>query len=320
MDVFNDTLQRIAEEAKLRWNEETRGSLKVSVMGQTGVGKSTLINSLFDVDLNTDPERPGTTKIEMRSVEGKQGHKILFYDLPGIGESQGKDEEYLKQYKQMLLESDVAIWAIHADSRSVSFDRDALHKLLETVDKNQQIQLMSKIIFVLTKVDLLTPVLSSPWILYKVGDEGVFETMDPVDLLIKQKEQYFQESFIKSSPFKDLIKGQTYCSSRFNVREPKLRYSRNIVYYDGLLDEGERNRLIDSYRRHKDVFKRLYDNYRVIPCSSRYKYNLNLLMRVVTDKLASKSTGKFGGFLTTSTMDRVPFSQAVRYVNIVRVE
>src|SRR5437660_10525108 len=172
-----DRINSVAGSVEKWWNEETEKSLIISIMGQTGVGKSSLINALFGTDLHVDPVSPGTLKPEVRYVKGKSGHNVTLYDLPGIGESQKADEQYFDQYKQMLLESNVVIWATLADSRSFSFDRDALDKALNTINKELRVTLMSKIIFVLTKVDLLSTAESSPWIFYHDEHEGVFTTM-----------------------------------------------------------------------------------------------------------------------------------------------
>jgi len=313
-----DRINSVAGSVEKWWNEETEKSLIISIMGQTGVGKSSLINALFGTDLYVDPVRPGTLKPEVRSVKGKSGHNVKLYDLPGIGESQKADEQYFDQYKQMLLESNVVIWATLADTRSFTFDRDALDKALNTIDEQQRVTLMSKVIFVLTKVDLLNAAASSPWIFYHDEHEGIFATMDPLEKLIKRKEEYFHRAFIE--PFKHLIRSQTYWSGRFAVRDPRIHYEKPIVNFKGFLSEEERDQLKRRYPRYRDVFDRLHDQYRVIPCSERFKYNLDFLMKVITDKLETHSAGQFGGFVVNSRMDKVPSSEARNRINIVFVD
>src|SRR5438094_7128332 len=111
----------IRDEVRKRLEEEKKIPLKVSIMGQTGVGKSSLLNALFNTQLKTDPIRPCTKEIERIVLKGQEGHELWFYDLPGIGESDKADSQYLTTYKRMLVDSDIVLWAIHADNRSVAF-------------------------------------------------------------------------------------------------------------------------------------------------------------------------------------------------------
>lgn len=302
------------------WNRELNETLEVSVMGQAGVGKSSLINALFDTHLNTDPVRAGTTEIVHHLEVSPSGHKVMFYDLPGIGESISRDKQYIEQYQEKLSSSNVAIWAIMADSRSFVYDCDALKKVLSIVpSKDQQIELMSKIIFVLTKVDLLTPPEPSPWILSKMGEFGVFKPQKQIRDLIEQKERYFQEALIRD--FGEMIRGQTYCNGTFKKNNlHKIQQDGKKVFYQGFLDMKERDVLKAAFPKHKDLFDRLYDSYRIIPCSSHFKFNLNLLIRVIVDRLKSRSAAPFSGFLKTDIMSTLPLSQAKQYRNVILLD
>src|SRR5690349_13141358 len=95
--------------------------LVVVVMGQTGVGKSSLINALFNTNLKTNDTQPETKIPEKHIEKTRNGHEIWFWDMPGIGESSSADSRYINEYRQKILEADVALWLCHADSRSVTF-------------------------------------------------------------------------------------------------------------------------------------------------------------------------------------------------------
>lgn len=308
----NGVLTQLVDKVRELWEGEQRAPLKVSVMGQTGVGKSSLINALFNTNLPTDDIRPGTKKSRELLVEGTAGHQLLFYDLPGIGESEQADEGYFTEYRQKLLESDIAIWAIHADSRSLTFDSQALRRIFETIEQECQIKLMSKMLFVLTKADLLTP---APWVLSKLGNEGMFTAQHVTERLLEQKALYFQEAFLQ--PYKDVITSNTYHNGNFSATHPRLRFDKHLVYYQGFLSKEDLGLLKNQFTKHADVFDRLYDSSRIIPCSSRFRYNLDLLMRVITDKLSTSSIGRFKGFHTSGTMNQMPFITAKEYHNII---
>src|SRR5438128_12053669 len=79
-------------------SKEQYTPLKVSIMGQTGVGKSSLINALFNAHLKINPVRPTTKDIAAINVPVKnapQGTDLIFFDLPGIGESEQTDADYI---------------------------------------------------------------------------------------------------------------------------------------------------------------------------------------------------------------------------------
>lgn len=312
MNSFDLTAQELIGKVRKIMAHEENIPLKVSIMGQTGVGKSSLINAIFKTNLNTDPVRPSTERSERIVVKGKSGRELWFYDLPGLGESQKADEKYLTQYRQMLIESDIVLWAIHADTRSFTFDLDALHKIIEIIDEENQGQLLSRITFILTKADLLTP---PPWILAKLGKDGIFAPQADTIALLEQKELHIQENFI--IPYEDLLTSQTYYEGDFDVDDQHISYDENMVYYNGFLDKDSLEALKERFPNYTAVFDRLYDNYRVISCSSRFRFNLDFLMRVIINKLGSDAVARFSNFYTHGTLDRVPLIEALKYSNII---
>jgi len=102
-----DQLKLVQDVLKKSVNDR---QFRVSIVGQTGVGKSSLINALFGTKLKTDPVKPCTKEIEDIPIEIKQGSTLYFYDLPGIGESDEADEGYLQKYREHLQSSDVILW------------------------------------------------------------------------------------------------------------------------------------------------------------------------------------------------------------------
>lgn len=60
---------------------------------------------------------------------------------------------------------------------------------------------------------------------------------------------------------------------------------RKAGYHRGLLTLEKLKSLKSRHPEHDQIFDRLYDNYRVIPCSALFKYNLQELMLVIMNKL-----------------------------------
>lgn len=292
--------------------------LTVSVMGQTGVGKSSLINALFGTDLPTDPIGPGTTDILPYKTHGKNNHPITFYDLPGIGETARNGKEWIPKYRDYLQHSDVVIWAVVADTRSFMLDQMALEELMDKAKPEEKTALLSKIVFALTKTDHLTN-LRDPvhWLAAKApgSKEDIVLVPDTsLTALIKQKEAYFEKIFMEH--FKSFITVQTYHKGRFKVEIPDMHCEDGIVYYDHFVEEEKRGEWSKRYPEHKDVFRRLRESCCIIPCSALFKYNLDLLMNVIIAKLDARSAGRFGGFVEREPMDRIPYIDVKRLINI----
>jgi predicted GTPase len=176
MDIhpaLTDEVQQFVDEVHTRLRAEAKKPLIVAVMGQTGVGKSSLINALFDVRLPTDPVRPCTTEpTEVSATSESAGHPLTFVDLPGVGESAAADPQYLAMYRRYLKIADVVIWAIHADSRSLASDV-AWIRQLQAGDSDAP---TAKITFVLTKADLIHV---DPWIVPLTGGLPARVTVKP---------------------------------------------------------------------------------------------------------------------------------------------
>lgn len=305
LEIIGTKVQREIGEAKNK-------PFIVSIMGQTGVGKSSLLNALFNTALKTDPVRPCTKSIEKIVTKGTSGHELWFYDLPGIGESDKADTEYISHYRQKLLDSDVVLWALHADSRSVTFDIKALNILFKNFDRRQQAQLMSKITFVLTKVDLITP---SPWILAKTNEQGKFVPSKPIKALLEQKALYYQDEFIR--PHAELIVSETYNNNNFNISVPQLSCDKYAIRYQGIMDGKTLNVLKTKYPEHVEVFDRLYSNYEVIPCSSLFRYNLYQLVVVIINKLGLDAVTRFNNFYNNKSLNNLSLKEAKQFCNLI---
>lgn len=308
--MFFDT-QKLIDAVKQKFIEEKEKPLTVSVMGQTGVGKSSLLNALFGAKLKTDDVRPCTKEIEKVVFRGKDRSELWFYDMPGIGESGQADPKYVEEYRKHLNDSDIVLWAIHADSRSVAFDLGSLREILGE-NNNDQEKLISKITFVLTKADLLIP---SPWILAKNNDYGIFAPSNKITELLVKKAKYFQEMFIL--PYADKIVSQTYNDNGLEINEPPLFSDKQTIYYKGLLNEEHLGTLKNRFPLHSAAFDRLYDNYQIIPCSSTFRFNLSQLLLVIINRLGQNAISRFSNFVSDELINRVLISEAKKYCNIV---
>lgn len=308
-------LEKLKQLVSIQKKKEESKPFQVSIIGQTGVGKSSLINALFQTNLKTDPIRPCTMEIEKVVLKGKQGHELWFYDLPGIGESENADVKYLEQYRERLEASDVVLWAIHADNRSISFDFAALHQLLNAFPEAQRAELISKVTFVLTKSDMISP---TPWILSKDNEMGTFVPNKEIRTILEQKSAYYQEVFL--APYASAMASRTYNDCHCMINDSQFVCDRFQVTFHGIMDQAALARFKTQYPDYQSLFNRLYENYQVIPCSSLYRYNLNKLLLVIINKLGNNAILRFRNFFESGMLDRLPIDEAKTYCNLIVVD
>lgn len=303
----NKALQTYKDQRKVN----TSKPLKVAIMGQTGTGKSSLTNALFGTNLKTDPVRPCTKEIESVSITNKLGHQLLFYDMPGIGESMQADRIYMQSYIKQLIESDVVLWTLHADVRSLTFDSNALAQILGAMPVEEQSQAISKIVFVLTKADLLTP---PAWMLVKVGHQAKFVPVEETQQLMAAKAEYCRQVMI--DPYNHLMISTTYNDGEAKINESNFICDETLVRYKGAMTQTALAQLTQKYPQQRELLTRLYQNYQVVPISSLFRYNLNQLFVLIVNRLGEGAIHRFQNFYEDKSPDYLAYKTALSFTNL----
>ncbi len=124
----------------------------IGLMGKTGVGKSSLINALFQSALSPVSNVSGCTRQAQLFNMTINNHTLTFIDLPGVGESLERDKEYHQLYRNLLPELDLIIWVLKADDRAWSSDEQCYRFLTEQCGYQSE-----RFLFVLNQADKIEP-------------------------------------------------------------------------------------------------------------------------------------------------------------------
>ena len=148
-----DDLDRIRDAliAELKAQPPTLG-----VVGMSGVGKSSTLNTLFKTDLPVSDTVACTKEfaaldLVINSTTGRTAGErvpLRVVDAPGLGEDATRDAGYLEDYHRWLPECDAVLWISAARNRAVSLDQFYLEALAPFHEKT---------VFALNQVDLVEP-------------------------------------------------------------------------------------------------------------------------------------------------------------------
>ncbi|WP_227719752.1 GTPase family protein [Yersinia proxima] len=121
----------------------------IGIMGKTGAGKSSLCNALFQGEVTPISNVEACTRNALRFRLNSGTHSLIIVDLPGVGESEQRDDEYTALYRRILPELDLVLWVIKADDRALSVDEHFYRKIM--------LAYQNRVVFVVNQVDKAEP-------------------------------------------------------------------------------------------------------------------------------------------------------------------
>lgn len=148
---------KVKDVSHLKWINKDDDSIsydtQVVFFGKTGYGKSSTVNAFFgNYIVETSDVAHCTYECQCLDFEMSRNCYLSLTDFPGIGESEYKDEQYLKMYSDFLISSTAIVYVIRADTRDYSIDKSAYKRLFATLTEQK------KVIFALNYCDKIEPI------------------------------------------------------------------------------------------------------------------------------------------------------------------
>ena len=127
--------------------------VKIAVIGECGVGKTSTINAIFNTNLRVNHTSAGTKEAEFNNVRTKNGEPITIIDMPGLGEAESASAKHWKTYQTVLPVVDSAIWVVSAGDRAL----ENMQTSLKTIAKFSGESLLERCIFGINKSEHMYP-------------------------------------------------------------------------------------------------------------------------------------------------------------------
>lgn len=122
----------------------------IGIMGKTGAGKSSLCNALFAGEVSPVSDVSACTREPLR-FRFQAGERFMtLVDLPGVGESGARDNEYAVLYREQLPRLDLVLWLIKADDRALAVDEHFYQQVIGEAYRH-------KVLFVISQSDKAEP-------------------------------------------------------------------------------------------------------------------------------------------------------------------
>ncbi|WP_034949486.1 GTPase family protein [Erwinia oleae] len=122
----------------------------IGIMGKTGAGKSSLCNALFAGEVSPVSDVSACTREPLR-FRFQAGERFMtLVDLPGVGESGARDNEYAGLYREQLPRLDLVLWLIKADDRALAVDEHFYQQVIGEAYRH-------KVLFVISQSDKAEP-------------------------------------------------------------------------------------------------------------------------------------------------------------------
>ena len=164
----------------------------VSLTGRTNVGKSTLLNSLFQKKISITSRKPQTTRNRILGILSKGNNQIVFLDSPGVhvGYKRALNKYMNKTARACYEEVDLVVFVV---------DRGKWQKEEDSIIKNLK-ELNKPILLAINKIDRVKNNNNILPIINELNSKYPFEAIIPVSALKKVKVDLLLSKIIETIP------------------------------------------------------------------------------------------------------------------------
>ncbi|MFH5149204.1 GTPase family protein [Enterobacter cloacae complex sp. 2024EL-00229] len=142
--------QWVSEHILQQINKITNYEPAIGIMGKTGAGKSSLCNALFAGEVSPVSDVAACTREPLRFRLQVGERYMTLVDLPGVGESGARDNEYAGLYRDQLPRLDLVLWLIKADDRALVTDEHFYQQVIGEAYRH-------KVLFIISQSDKAEP-------------------------------------------------------------------------------------------------------------------------------------------------------------------
>ncbi len=156
--------------------------LRISIVGQTNVGKSSLLNTLSNDFIAEVDVLPSTSKVDVHicSIKIDNLEQIKLVDMPGLNGNDDVASSVLEE----ITNSDLVLWVLKANQSARQLDIELKNKIEQFYDSKENLPRKKPIIVgVLNQVDKLKPVAdwSPPYLLSDQTDIKVKNIREAIE-------------------------------------------------------------------------------------------------------------------------------------------
>lgn len=203
----------------------------ISIIGKTNVGKSTLLNSIFDKKVSITSKTSQTTRSNIYAIKNINNSQAIFIDTPGIHFKTNKalNKILRKKPKEVLNDVDLILFII-SGSKFDELDEETFKLVKDSAPK--KVLLINKIDLLKNKTELFEFVNS-------FKEKEIFDSIIPISALKKDGLDIVKKEIETLLPENDFF----YSSEDFNfqsfefeiseiIREKVIRYLGDELPYE----------------------------------------------------------------------------------------